>query len=181
MTHHLLRHTRAHVGGLVLAALTLGATAGAAQDPGGPASHPPARLRAADAKAAALLAAGMARSTTFRELVQTIEHSDLVVYVDTRSFLKIPGQLQLLAATPGCRHLRVSIRTPGLDNDLVAWLAHELTHAVEVATAPEVRDQAGLRRLYQRIGRAGRYGDNAESGAAQEIWTKVLGEMRAAR
>jgi hypothetical protein len=176
-----LRHTHALVSGLVLAALALAATAGAAQQSGGPDSHPAARLRAADAKAAALLAAGMARSTTFRELVQTIEHSDLVVYVDTRSFLKIPGQLQLLAATPGCRHLRVSIRTPGLDNDLVAWLAHELTHAVEVATAPEVRDQAGLRRLYQRIGHAGRYGDDAESAAAQEIWTKVLGEMRAAR
>jgi len=177
---HLLRHTRALVG-LALAALALATTAGAAQEPGGPDSHPPVRLRAADAKAAALVAAGMARSTTFRELVQTIEHSDLVVYVETRPFLRVPGQMQLLAATTGCRHVRVSVRTPGLDTELVAWLAHELTHAVEVATAPGVRDQAGLRRLYQRIGRAGRDGDDAESGAAEEIWTKVVHEMRAAK
>ena len=32
--------------------------------------------------------------------MQTIDHSDLVVYVETRPFLKVPGQLQLLAATP---------------------------------------------------------------------------------
>ncbi len=34
----------------------------------------------------------------------------------------------------------------------VAWLAHELQHALEVAAATEVRDVEGLRRLFARIG-----------------------------
>jgi hypothetical protein len=90
-------------------------------------------------------------------------------------------RLQLLAAIPECRHLRVSVRVPELDNDLIAWLARELMHAVELATARDVKDQPSLRRIYRRIGRAGRYGEEAESAAAQETWTKGLHEMRGSR
>ena len=138
----------------------------------------PSRLRAADATAAALLQEGLERSATFRAIVETIEGSDLIVYVETRP-IRLPGQLQLLAATPGCRHVRISVRTPGLDTELVAWLGHELWHAVELAGAPEVRDQAGLLRLYQRIGMAWDSGTMAETAKAQEVWTTVLYEARA--
>lgn len=159
--------------GIVLTMSLLAGAAGAGQNLDGlEAEGTGSRLRGADAKAVALLWVGTARSATFRGLVQAIEQSDLVVYVETRPFLDLPGRLQLLAVTPGCRHLRVSVRVPGLDNDLVARLAHELMHAVEVATAWDVKDQPSLRRLYQRIGRAGRYGDDAESAAAQETWPR---------
>ena len=173
------RKKRVLAGALVLWLSALAGIAGASE---GRAGLEPSlvRVRAADTKAAFLLAAGLSRSATFRSLVKAIEESDLVVYVETRP-LKIPGRMQLLAATSVCRHIRVSIQTPGLDDDLVAWLGHELTHAVEVAGAPDVRDQAGLRRLYQRIGRADRYGDEVESAAAQETWKRVLNEMRATR
>lgn len=167
--------------GVALAVLALCGTAGAGQAASPVKPHAPlARLRAGDLKAAALLAAGTAQSETFRGLVDAIEHSDLVVYVDTRP-LRLPGQLQLLAATPVCRHLRVSVRIPGLDTDLIAWLAHELRHAVELAGAPEVTDQASLRRFYQRIGAGGRHDDAVESFAAQETWTKVLYEVRGSK
>lgn len=164
--------------GVALAVLALCGIAGASQaaspvEPNAPLAH----LRAGDVKSAALLAAGTARSETFRGLVDAIERSDLIVYVETRP-LRLPGQLQLLAATPVCRHLRVSVRIPGLDTDLIAWLAHELRHAVELAGAPEVTDQASLRRFYQRMGDGGRHDDKVESGAAQETWTKVLAELR---
>ena len=102
------------------------------------------RLRPADTKAAALLEAGVARSETFRMLVDTLDRSDLVVYVET-GVMAIPGQLQFATATPGTRYLRVSIRVPGLENDLLPWLAHELCHATEIAEAREVHDQASLR------------------------------------
>ena len=138
----------------------------------------PSRLRAADGTAAALLRGGLARSATFRAIVETIERSDLIVYVETRP-IRLPGQLQLLAATPGCRHVRVSVRTPGLDTELVAWLGHELWHAVELAGAPDVRDQASLFRLYLRIGMAGVSGTTAETAKAQDVWTTVLYEARA--
>jgi hypothetical protein len=138
----------------------------------------PSRLRAADATAAALLRAGMARSATFRAIVETLEGSDLIIYIEARP-IRLPGQLQFLAASPGCRHVRVSVRTPGLDTELVAWLGHELWHAVELAEAPDVRNQAGLLRLYQRIGMAGASGTTAETAKAQEVWTTVLYEARA--
>ena len=138
----------------------------------------PSRLRAADTTAAALLRAGMARSATFRAIVETLEGSDLIIYIEARP-IRLPGQLQFLAASPGCRHVRVSVRTPGLDTELVAWLGHELWHAVELAEAPDVRNQAGLLRLYQRIGMAGASGTTAETAKAQEVWTTVLYEARA--
>jgi hypothetical protein len=157
------------------------------QEPGkdaGPASATehvpgPSRLRAADPAAAALLRGGMARSATFRAIVETLEGSDLIVYVETRP-IRLPGQLQLLAPTPGCRHVRISMRTPGVDTELVAWLGHELWHAVELAGAPQVRDQAGLVDLYRRIGGVDSSGTVAESAKAQDVWTKVLYEARAA-
>ena len=120
----------------------------------------------------------MARSATFRAIVETIEHSDLIVYVETRA-IRLPGQLQLVAATPGCRHIRISVRAPGLDTEQVAWLGHELWHAVELAGAPEVRDQTSLLRFYQHMGRR-EVETTAESPKAQHIWTTVLYEARAA-
>jgi len=34
----------------------------------------------------------------------------------------------------------------------LGWLGHELQHAVEVASAPDVREDGSLERLYRRIG-----------------------------
>jgi hypothetical protein len=140
----------------------------------------PAGVRGADESARSLLATGLARSRTFRSIVDEIQRSDVIVYVEVRP-LALPGRLQLVAASNVCRFLRVSIRKPGLPTDQVAWLAHELWHAVEIARAPEVREARSLRKLYERIGGAERYGDSAESGAAQEVWSRVLAELRDAK
>jgi hypothetical protein len=147
----------------------------------GPASATPSpsRVRAGNASAAALLRGGMARSATFRAIVETIEHSDLIVYVETRA-IRLPGQLQLVAATPGCRHIRISVRAPGLDTEMVAWLGHELWHAVELAGAPDVRDQTSLLRFYNQMGNGGSLETTAESVKAQDVWATVLHEARAA-
>jgi hypothetical protein len=115
-----------------------------------------------------------------RAIVETIERSDLIVYVET-SPIRLPGQLQRLANSPGCRHVRITVRTPGLDTEMVAWLGHELWHVVELAGAPEVGDQPGLFRFYQRIGMAAEPGSTAESVKAQEMWTTVLYEVRTSR
>ncbi len=134
-------------------------------------------VRAADKSAEALLAAGSARSATFRAIVEELTRSDVIIYVEVRP-LDLAGQLQLLSASGSCRHIRVSVRTPGLPTEQIAWLAHELMHAVEIARAPEVRDARSLRRLYERIGDGGRYGWRVESSAAQATWTRVLAELR---
>jgi hypothetical protein len=166
--------------GCLLLAAALGAHEVFAQDL--VASGATSRLRALDENSAHLLQAGNARSATFRLLTQTIERSDLVVYVDTRP-LTLPGQLQFVAATPGGRYVRVSVRVPGLDNDLLPWLAHELWHAVEIAGAPDVRDRVSLLRFYERIPGGFRTGGAAkmevvETVKAQKIRTAVLHELR---
>lgn len=136
------------------------------------------RVRTCDTRAAVLLRQGREGSPTFAAMLQRLEGSDLILYVETRP-LTLPGQVQLVAASPTCRYLRVSVHTPGLDTEQTAWLAHELRHAVEIADATDVRDQASLRRLYERIGAVGRYrAQFAETVEAQEIRTTVLHELR---
>ena len=139
-----------------------------------------AGVRAVDKSAEALLAAGCSRSATFRAIVDELTRSDVVVYVAVRP-LDLPGQLQFLSASEWFRYVCVSVRKPGLATEQIAWLAHELTHAVEIARATEVRDVRSLRRLYERIGDGGRHGSRFESGAAQATWTKVLVELRGSR
>ncbi len=137
-------------------------------------------VRAGDQKAAALLRLGVTASPTFRLLLDTLEHSDLIVYVETGP-MSLPGQLQLAAVASGCRYVRVSVRVPARDWDLIAWLGHELQHAVELAGAPEVVDQGSLTRFYERIGSARRATDTLETGKAQETWRKILDEVKFGR
>jgi hypothetical protein len=158
--------------------LALGAALPARAQQGDPASL--GGVRAADQRVEALLAAGSAHSRTFRDIVEELQRSDVIVYVDLRP-LALPGQLQIIPTASGYRYLRISVRTPGLATERVAWLAHELWHALEIARAPEVRDSEGLQRLYERIGGGGRYTDRLESSAAQETWTRVLRELRDAK
>ncbi len=169
------RRRAAWVVGLLLAA-GVGARPAYGQDAGQASAS--TRVRATDRKATTLLEEGVRSSATFREIVGQLEKSDLLVWVGTQP-IKLPGQMQFLAATPTCRHVRVTVRVPGLDNEELAWLAHELWHAVEVAGASDVKDQASLQRLYERIGDGGRFTGVVESTKAQEVWTKVLYEVRA--
>jgi hypothetical protein len=138
------------------------------------------RVRPVDTKAAALLKAGAARSETFRGILEGLEHSDLVVYVET-GVLDLPGQVHLAAATPGTRYVRVSIRVPGLEDDLLPWLAHELWHATEIARAPQVTTQESLLAHYERIGGAFRAGSAVimETAAAQGMQAQVERELHA--
>ena len=50
------------------------------------------------------------------------------------------------------RYLRVRMTTAGPTASVVARMAHELQHAVEVAQAPEARDLESLQRLFGKVG-----------------------------
>ena len=89
--------------------------------------------------------------------------------------MAVPGQLRFAAASPGTRYLRVSVRIPGLENDLLPWLAHELCHATEIAEAREVTDQASLAAYYVRVGGSLRAGSLVimETARAQRVQAQV--------
>jgi hypothetical protein len=167
------------VGCLILAA-GIGAQAAYAQ--GGATACAIGRIRPMDKKAAALLQAGAARSATFRQLTETLERSDLVVYVETRK-LTLFGQVRFVTATPAGRYVRVSVREMGVDNDLLPSLAHELWHATEIAGAPEVKDETSLVKFFERIGGGFRTGGGVqlETVKAQETEIVVLRELRRGR
>ena len=125
---------------------------------------------------------GLARSATFRRLVETLDQSDVIVYVEAKLTRQAFGGYLAhnIVATGGYRYLHVAIDVRGTDGRLVPLLAHELQHAVEVSQEQEARDVAGLVRLFSRLALAfGCDGSTcSETQAAKDIEAAVGAEMR---
>ena len=164
----------------MLLACALGTgTAGA--DPTRPFTHdnPQVRLRPTTALGRKVIDAGLARSMTFRRLVQRLESSDVIVYVQMRPNMpsEVGGLLEFMGRGGTNRYLRVSVGSLHHQNVMVALLGHELQHAAEVADAPDVQSPAAFAEFYRRIGLptgAGRY----DSLAAQTAGRTVQSELR---
>lgn len=102
---------------------------------------------------ARLLAESAEASRTVRRLVETLEQSDVVVFLEVRDRVSNGSALlTFVGCRSGVRWPRVAIDAGQQARQQIAFLAHELQHAVEVARAPEVQDIDGFRRLYERIG-----------------------------
>jgi len=95
----------------------------------------------------------MKRSPSFGDLVATLELLDRVVYVEEGlcRHRQQSGCLVLMP-TPGAKNLLVRIDPRQPIRAVVAQLAHELYHALEVAREPAIVDELSLRDLYVRIG-----------------------------
>ncbi len=176
--HRFIRRPLAVGWGAVLTILVVCASeaAGQGQSPAAAEASEP-HVRALDARAAATLREGLARSATLRELVGVLETSDLVVYIKTDQIIW-PGRLTFMTATSGRRVVRISLNFRNLDPSMIGWLGHELKHAVEIAGAPDVRTRESLERLYQRIGEKSTSGDWC-TPAAQRARKAVLDELLA--
>ena len=116
-----------------------------------PPGDPATRVRPLGAVARMLLEDGAAQSPTVARLLETIERSDLLVYVAT-GFLQVPGRLDFACSRQSVRYLRITVNVPDAEPRPIAALAHELQHAVEIAGAPEVTDAASLARHYREYG-----------------------------
>lgn len=113
----------------------------------------PPSVRGLDATAIRLLDAARAGSTTFRCLLDRLDHSDLTVYVRFEPRTARPPALTSIVGAAGDRRVvLVTITTMAVEADRFMLLGHELRHAAELADAPEVRDRAGMQALYERIG-----------------------------
>jgi hypothetical protein len=114
-------------------------------------------VRAADPRILSLVQAGLTQSGMFRQLVMRVDDSDVIAYLEAR---RMPGSLdayliQHLHANGGFRYLRIAVGTHGSPRRLVAGLAHELQHAVEVSETPDARDPASLEQAFAAIAIAG--------------------------
>lgn len=147
--------------------------AAAAKDPMLP------RVRGVTPQMKELIASGVKRSVTFRRLVETIDRSDVVVYIDVTKDLPsgLEGRLTFLTSAGGTRYLSAQLM-PGLNTtELIALAAHELQHAIEVAAHPEVGSAEALRGLYQRIGIRGVVKDRYDTAEAQSTGRRVRAEL----
>jgi hypothetical protein len=126
-----------------------------------------------------LLALGLKKSPTFRQLVNRLEQSDVIVYIDVRPDMPghLGGALRFLAKSARARFLRVNLNRVYPVTTLVALLGHELQHAVEVADAPDVMSAEDLRVLYRRVGVC-TGPDSYDSLAARRTGIRVLEELR---
>ena len=150
---------------------------------GGQVEAAPARgVRPLGWEAEHLLAEARRLSPTVRRLLAELDGSDLIVFVE----LRIPrslhtGQLALIGTGVGVRYVKIEIYGVDCVRATTPWLAHEPQHAVEIAFAPEVTDDGGVRRLYERIGRPSRDGVHSfETKAAIDIRNQVLAELASA-
>ncbi len=161
--------------------LAAAATGGAVPGAGAGEDKPLVRthVRGADAAASALLETGKSRSATFRRLVETLEASDVVVYV-ARGPRTAPADLRFVSASAYGRHLRVTLSVAQDQAKLLALLGHELQHAVEVASAPSIVDAASMQRWYEAHGVIGARGGLC-TRAAQETAAAVAWEIGCSR
>ena len=140
-----------------------------------------ARLRPQDSRLASLMRDGMARSTTFRSLVNRLEAGNVIVYLSVSQSMKarLAGKLTWITKAGDFRYLKATLNMEQGADQMIATLAHELQHALEVSEDEEVTDQRSLLSLYQRIGRPSHSGlaEAWETKAAQDMGLRVRREL----
>lgn len=143
----------------------------------------PYHLRTTDHRLRALMQDGVRTSPTFRALVERLIASDVVVYVrcDNQPASHIDGRLTFAAQAGGYRYIVVRLRPIASRMHLLALLAHELRHAVEIADTPAIVDGPSLAREYERMGYISRMGSASgiafDTAAAVQAGEKVLREL----
>ncbi len=138
-------------------------------------------VRATEARIVTIVEQGVAGSATFRRLVQTLDASDVIVYLEPKlNRSALAGYLahRVIVAGP-MRYLQIAVDMHLSDNRLVALVAHELQHAVELAAAISVRDSESMSRLFERASISFGCGGCFETSAALDVEETVLTEMRA--
>ena len=142
-----------------------------------PASVP--RIRPLGESAALVLQRGIAHSPTFRDLAARLERSDVVVYIGIapRSPGKCPGATRFVGASKYFRFLHIELDRKQAPKAMIALLAHEMQHALEVAEAPGIRDIDAFRQYYEEHGFRTEQLDTFDSRAARETGRRVRAEL----
>lgn len=166
---------------VLVAAVLLGTVEGTAtQEPAGPV--PLVRLKPADAEMRRVIGDGFERSATFRVLVGAIHRTNAVVTVQYG--LCANGRFRSCVTNidgdRNRRSIRIKVNTRTTDDRLIATIAHELHHAIEILSDPEVASPEAVLALYRRIGtgpcREG-LSEACETEAALAIESQVQTEL----
>jgi hypothetical protein len=138
-------------------------------------------VRPKRADAAALVESALLESRTVRALVQALDATDVIVYVELARHVSVPrAGTALLTATAGVRYLLITVHPDHDRASRIAYLGHELQHALEIASNPHVTDQLSLLRHFQRIGIDSMAVGNFETAEAEAVGRRVWLEVSAA-
>jgi hypothetical protein len=137
------------------------------------------RVRALDHIASYVLDDGLRRSPTLRRLVADLQRTDVVVYVHMTAQLPggCDGALRFVSGASPLRYLRASIQINATHTEMIALVAHELQHALEVAAATEVRSLESFEAFFRRTGISGSSGAWVDSAAARQTGSQVRREL----
>jgi hypothetical protein len=136
------------------------------------------RVRALGNVAGRLLEQAIQKSPSMAAMVDELERSDLLVYVETRNLPKlVHGYVQMAGSTANVRYVRLVLGVPNTNRELMATLGHELRHTLEIAAMPDVRDGASLSARYRTLGVPMVKGGYYETEAALEAGRQVAREI----
>jgi hypothetical protein len=112
------------------------------------------RVRASESLMIALVREGYGRSPSFRDLVDTLQRSNVIVIVQPGICAggRIRSCVVAVAGTLRERQIRIKVDTRTSGNQLIATIGHELQHAVEIAENTEITDGPNALKLYRRLG-----------------------------
>jgi hypothetical protein len=131
------------------------------------------RVRAVDQRVAALIERGTRRSATFKQLIERIEKTDGIVYVDV-GVCRPPAvaclRHSMTHAGPNrVLHVMINMRRP--PREVLASIAHELSHAMEVLAERQIQDDLAIFNFYNR--QALKRGDSLEFETIEAIETEI--------
>jgi len=138
-------------------------------------------LRTTDQYVRTLVKAGAAHSPTLRTLLSQLEASDVVAYV--RVDTTLPGQLSgktlFVSTVAGIRYVEIALKPTGHVLSTAAMLAHELAHAIEVASDAAIVDPQSMaaRFLSTGIVRIGGPRPRVDTEFARRTGTTVQREL----
>ena len=138
------------------------------------------RVRSDDPAIAALITQASHRSPTFRSLVETINTTDGIVYVNEGTCgrgARACFKHQVIIAGPN-RVLHILVDSDRPDWDLMGAVGHELRHAIEVLGDPTITSDAAMRSFYKQNGVE--LNGVLETRAAIVAGTDIRGELRQA-
>src|SRR5215475_6150809 len=112
------------------------------------------RVSAENSEIGAVIQDAGARSKTFRGLLATIEATDGLVYVEGgKCGHSVRACLLLSVKVSGPnRLLRIQVDPRLKDCELIEGIGHELQHAIEILSDPNVKDPESAYSLFQRLG-----------------------------
>jgi hypothetical protein len=136
-----------------------------------------AHVRSSDEAVTILMREAAARSATFRAMVEQIDTSDGIVYVEPGACRSGPRACLIAVSAAGVnRLLWVRVQTNRPHWDLMGAVAHELWHALEVLGEPDIRSNSAMHLFYERKGF--RVSGSFETREAIRVADRVRREVR---